>query len=173
MVDHKNNEITQAIRTVTNLNDYVDKIPTKIADEIVPIVNVTPQMNRITNITGSVSKNVTGSATIITTSSTLDTYIESYSISYIKDATCDQAIGAGAFIQATVGGTSIFLGTISTLTLTAQETMVTHTLAHPIKIDRGTTVLITGSSYSVGLCSRSGCVQGYTVDPSIYSNNNG
>ena len=82
----------------------------------------------------------------------------------IKDATCDAAIGNQIQLNATFEGAAIVIAGIAGLTTTAQNSTITQSFNNPIKLDRNTTISISGNSYTAGLRSNSCCIMGYTVE---------
>jgi hypothetical protein len=148
-----NSQVTAEIRDALKLNVGTEKIP-----EAIPVIEVGMKLtkNAISRTGGSAA---TGSATIYTTPTDQDFYLTGFNFSYSKNATCDVATGSinlTAFIQ----GANVAICLLSVLTLTAEKDTISVTLTHPIKIDRGKAIAISGT-FTAGAMARNGAIYGY------------
>ena len=138
--------------------------PTKINDSVQPVININPKDYRRCNIVRGQTLGTSGTTTAIyTTPSDKDFYLCNYSLSIIKDATCDIASGA-ITASITVDGASRIIAGIAVLTTTAQNSVITVSFNSPIRLDRNTSVSLTGT-FTVGSLQRTHSIVGYTVEP--------
>jgi len=133
----------------------------KLSKTIVPCLETNPHSTRTSDICKYADRNTTGTATIFTTLSDSDFYVTSATLSFIKDAACDGATGAIAYVYGTVNGATAFFIRIPGITLTAQSATVAITFKSPIKLDKGTVVAIGGAAYAAGVMCRTATVNGY------------
>jgi len=130
----------------------------------VPVVEVNPKIVK-NGIVAHQHQSTTGAFTIYTTPATQDFYLTGLSFSLTKNAACDSATGyIGIF--ATIGGATQYLASISTITLTAQDKQVSVEFAHPIKIDRSSTLRL-GGVFTAGVMDRTAEIYGFLDE---YSN---
>jgi hypothetical protein len=101
--------------------------------------------------------------TIYTTPMDKDFYLVAATLSFVKDAACD-AITSRIHMRVSVDGVVIYVLTLSTLTLTAQNQSISVSPAIPIKLDRNTVVSFVMDTYAAGLRAISGTIIGYTVE---------
>jgi len=88
-------------------------------------------------------------------------------ISYTKDATCDVAIsGRTVYLQVTSPDDGDYIiGQLSGLSLTAETKTMYMNLAYPLRLKRGSTIVLAqGGTYTVGLMSKSCTIFGYVQD---------
>ena len=136
----------------------------QVADNrVIPVINVNPKDYRECTVIKTQSATASGAVTVLTSSSTRDTYITQVSMSVCKNASCDVANGQ-FLISVVVGGNTYYIAGIALLTLTAQDQSLAINLDKPVKIDRNTAVTIVSNTYTVGAMVRSANVIGYEVD---------
>lgn len=102
-----------------------------------------------------------GSAIVYTTPTDKDFYLTAFTFSLFKNATSDCATSN---IYVTLGGQTCILHLFAGITLTAQDENIHVTLNYPVKIDRGTNIVIANNANSVGTTVISGTVFGYLGD---------
>lgn len=140
-----------------------DRIPTELAEKVVPVLEVNPKLLRNCNIVKSTSAVNSTSGTLYTTPTNQDFYLCAAELSVIKDAT---ATSTSSTITCTPkGGAASIILRIMGLTLTAQENSISISLRFPILLERGTTITVTNST-NVGNVSSSGTIFGYVVENS-------
>lgn len=161
-----NTECTKGLANNAGIQISVDKVPNELAEKIVPTFETNPRLVRDQRVLASAVRTTTGDATLFTTSSINETYVTGLIFGVIKDATCDKSSGH-ITISTTIGGASTPLAAIPVLVTTAQSEILTITFAHPIKIDKGVTVVFALCSYTAGLCMRSGTIYGYEKESAI------
>lgn len=163
MATLQNTNAIKELRTSTGLN-LVTGYPTQIANTIQPVVNINPNNYRLIETTKSSAVTATGANTIFTTSATRDTYLVGYVFACTKNALCDVASGTIILSAFVSGGNSISISRLPVLTLTAQDTTITHTFNNPIKIDRNTPVQMSGT-YAAGSMVRMAVLYVYELEP--------
>lgn len=98
--------------------------------------------------------------TIMTTSANRDFYLTGMNIALVKDATCDVADGSGK-IAVVIGGASVDLCALPTLTLTAQNVATSQTFNPPIKIDRNSNINANKGTFTAGKYILSTAIYGF------------
>lgn len=127
----------------------------EIREEIFPVVNITPRINCYS----LTSNNLNGNATLYTTPSDADFYLCSLQLSRTKDVTADTT---GSAIKATIEGVSKQILYMSGLTATAQAQDLVIEFPLPVKIDRGTTIIV-NASRTVGNTQHAAAISGYVM----------
>jgi hypothetical protein len=158
-----NSDLSKELREGAKIQISIDKIPTELAEKVVPVMEVNPKMLRyITHSYGDV-KTTTGSLSPLTFSSTKDTYLTNVNASFVKDATCDIASGSIAINAQPDGSGVVPLAQFSVLTTTAQSGVMNITLNPPMKMKRSSVLTITGT-FTAGALARSIAAQYFEVD---------
>lgn len=147
---------------VTLSADIARQLNLKTGEElpgIMPVLEIESFSNTVVQ-----SKTTTGSQAIMTTPAGKDTYLETITISIIKDAACDLPTGNNFFITGVIQGVTQKLISLPILTLTAQQMAMSLTFRRPVKLDRNTAITISGASttYTAGTCVRN-CDISYTI----------
>lgn len=155
-----NTDLTHEIVEAAQLQLSRDKLPTEIADKVVPVIEVNPKLFR--NTTLFKYKADTGSGgTIFTTDSDKYTYITGVQMSLTKDVVStitDARVGATLF-----SGEVVRLMELSFLTTTIANKDMFVSFTNPVKLKQGTTVSTTLNGGGVGAHRCSTCVFGYQV----------
>jgi hypothetical protein len=151
---NQNRDIANNLINDFDLNQLTDITPAKVNTSIQPVYEV---YGKVVNVTYSNSAVNATSATIATTPTDKDFYISAITLSMIKDASATSTIST---VTATINNVSSTLTAIRTLTLTAQAQTITLCLTVPVKIDRGTNILVTNAT-AVGNISTNATIQGY------------
>jgi len=158
-----NTDLFNEIRDAGKIQTSRDILPSQLADKVVPVMEVNPKLLRYPNIVISSGTTATGVVTMVnTTSSAKDFYITHAYISITKDVVCDAATGSIS-ISATINGAARTIVGCSIITLTAQDKTISLDFSHPLKIDRGTSITLTGT-YTAGVMSRIATIAGYYVE---------
>jgi hypothetical protein len=153
-----NNSINQDMNRIFDLKQESTDV---IADFIQPTVEIRPNIN----IIKSNGVTTTASTTIYAVPADRDFYVTTVISSFIKDAVCDIASNSQIAINCTKDGlASVYLARQAVLTLTAQNQEQVVNFPIPIKIDRGTNIIMTTGNFTVGLLSRAAVVIGYTQE---------
>lgn len=141
-----------------------DKLPTQLADKVVPVMEVNPKI--LYNNSNSFSNASTSSGTLLlgtTTTASRDFYITAFNLSFSKDVACDIATGS-IYLAIISNGATVILARLPVITLTAQDGKTELALSRPIKVDRGTNISIVSAAHTAGVLNKSGSVIGYYVD---------
>lgn len=161
MVQIQNADAIQALVKAARLPNS-SFAPSELGKTIMPVIDMTPYFQRNSTTVATVATS-TGTATILTSSATRETYITSINFSMIKDATCDVATGS-LLISTTIGGIVVNLTRMPVITLTAQQWQgLNITLPFPILIDKNTVVSMTGT-FTVGVMVRTASIAYFEID---------
>jgi hypothetical protein len=162
-----NSDLSREIVEGGKIQTSVDRIPSELAEKVIPVMEVNPKLLRKINVVKYAATGTsTGVLTIYTTPSDRDFYLCSICAGYIKDATCDMGTGrisitATPFYEV---GVMELIG-FPTITLTAQERLINVDYSKPILLKRGTTIAF-AVSFTAGVLSRTANITGYTIDNS-------
>lgn len=138
------------------------EIPRQLAEKIQLIYNVNPP--RITKFVTGDNKTSSGSSTIYAASNIKDTYITGVLLGVNADATCDKASGVWR-LQGTINGVAVDLIKIPNITLTALDKVMFVPFNPPVKIDRGSNIILGNDTFAAGVAIRTGTAYGYETDP--------
>lgn len=141
MVEIQNSKITDRLLEETKAQPYME-LPKKIADSIQPVLIANPRP-RIFHLDQNLSDGT--SIAILTVSSVKDTYLLSAHLSVAKDA-----VGASLFSDIQVvakgaGNKSILRIRYQPLTAASNLNASMSWAAHPLKLERGSLILLTNS----------------------------
>ena len=163
MVDIQSKEVIDKISDELKIQPSLE-IPRQLGKDIQLAYEVNPRI--LTNLAVTLDRAASGGLTIFTTDTERDTYITGVIHTFSKDVACDVASGVNKITVEDVSGLSFAISEIAILTLTAEAETVHATLKHPIKLKKGSLVLLGGNnSFAAGLFSRAVTVIGYTTDP--------
>lgn len=152
-MQHYNPSIGEDLHRIFNLKGQA---PTnEVSDEVVPVIII----ERNHNIVRSQTFTNATAATIYTTPTDKDFYLEALTLSVIKDATSQSTL---TDIRAVIDGVSQLIARISGITLTAQNQTITLS-GLKIKVDRGTNITLNATS-GVANIKCDGSIIGYTVE---------
>lgn len=167
-------ERSEAIRKIIHelrLNPAIDKIPTRLASSIVPTFDIAPEITKAQNIITDDLIVVTTTVTAANTDTTAyttpniegrDFFLTGFHLSHAKSATADTG-GGSAYCGFVVNGTqrNFILSAVS-VTASAQSTSTT--FPFPLKIDRGSNVVVGNPNFTTGT-SRVDCTfYGFMAD---------
>lgn len=156
-----NSEVIQELRLAAKLQLGKDKIPNFLSSGIVPTIELNPKIIK-NSFSKSVTQTASGALAILAANPTQDIYIVGLAFSVIKDAACDVS-NSTVGISGTINGLATTLLGCAVLTATAQNSFISITLQHPIKIDRNTAINHTSSAFTAGNMVRSATVV-YFID---------
>ena len=154
MAKHYNSSITERGLRILN-SKQGDFLPDEVSGPVATI-----ELKPVCRISRSAVATNAANVTIYTTPTDKDFYLTAAQLSVIKDAT---ATSAGSYIQATIDGVAQILIIITGLTLTAQSDAVSQSWPFALKIDRGTPIIVTGTTTTANVKSY-GTIQGYTEE---------
>lgn len=156
MVEHQSKEVVDKMSEDLKVQPAL-ALPRNISNSIQPVFNVNP--DRISNIIrGAVTTSF--SAAIYTTPTDRDFYLVALTLSVSKNGTSTSTTSS---INFTIDGAAQSAIVIAGLTATAQSESNTINFPFPIKLDRGTQILI--SNGAAGNINTAGAIIGYTTDP--------
>lgn len=157
-----NTELFKELKEGAKLQQLNDVVPSELAKSIVPVMEVNPKLLRRVNVVRRATASNATSAAIFTIPTDKDFYLTGCSISTIKDAT---STSIRSDINAFVDGdnTARELLAIASITLTAQSATNSIDFSIPVKLTRGTQIVLANSTNVANIVSI-GCIYGYTVD---------
>ena len=163
-----NSDLSTEIREGARVQASMDTIPSELAEKVIAVMETNPKiLKSYTVIASAAETNPAAAATLYTTPTNQDFYLCDVSLELIKNATSDLSTGIFCSLTAVVGGVTRTLMAIPGITLTAQTASKTMTFAHPIKIDRGSAILVVGQSApSVGTYIRYCSITGFNMSSS-------
>lgn len=161
--DTQNKKIVGNVLDVLKLNPITDAVPRQVVPTIQPVFEVTPSYAAIIR---DGARSTTGTTTLFTTPSDRDFFLTYAQITQSTDVTADNT---GCELDVTVDGTLRSVLQIVKQTTTATSGLTNRgTFAFPLKLDRGTGVVIT-HSFTVGASSIQASVQGFLGDIGVPS----
>jgi len=138
------------------------EVPNKIAESIVPVLDVTPNFHRLSRpLTTLTSLSNALSAIVYNCSTVNETYLTGATLSYIKDATATSTSIGLSIIDDETNGVNALIR-VRGITLTAQNGVVSWNTNYPIRLKKGSTITIT-SDTNVANVVASVTLQGYEV----------
>lgn len=140
-----------------------DKMPSELAEKIIPVMEVNPKLLRRCNIIKNVQAANSTGATVYTIPATQDFYLVACSLSLIKDATATSVLTT---LRGTIEGVVTNILAIPGITLTAQQDSMTLSFPYPLKIDRGTSITITHSTNVANILTNAGII-GYLDEQTL------
>lgn len=163
MVKVNNSTVIQNITNNAGLQTGSQEIPSELAKQIVPTVEVGTRANRYINIIKTATTGGTGTA-IYTTPTDQDFFLVGAQLSVIKDAT-STSTSTDLYCTTDESSSSTSILKITGITLTPQSSTVSISFPIPIKCKRGSIIGINNAT-NVATILSSGCIQGYTVSNS-------
>lgn len=134
--------------------------PVRVGDTIIPIVDITPRKNRIVNLIKNATASNATSATVYSVPTTQDFYLTGFHCSYIKDATSTATSCGINFTEAETG--LVIYYNFGCFTLTANSGTMERDFTFPIRVKRGTNILVVAST-NVANIQVQATIQGYLV----------
>lgn len=156
MADIRRGTIPQAFTDALKLDIAHGIPPTSTADKLLPTFDF--HNLRVVDIY-SQAATTSGDTTIFSTPATEDFFLTGATIALQSNATADST---GLSLIATINGTTLNLLLIPKLTTTATALNLSRDFIYPIKIDRGTNIILR-NAFTVGAESKYGMITGYTV----------
>jgi hypothetical protein len=162
MVEVISSDVLQELVKAARLQSSL-LVPKILNGTIVPVIELNPTLTKIDRICKHATTSTSGNITVYTTPANQDFYLTGFTLSFIKDVTCDNATG-NVTLFSTIDGGAVHLAAIATITLTAQNSSINVTLKNPIKIDRSTVIGVgssVGSTFTAGVLVRAASIKGY------------
>jgi len=159
-----NSDLTKELTEGAKIQVSRDYPPSQLADKVVPVMEVNPKLLRRTGVLVVANRIISGSLTIFTCPTNVDTIVSGVYLGFTKDATCDIATGR-ITITATPDdtGAATSLAALPCLTTTAERGDITIDFHAPIKLKPGSVIAFGSDTYTAGLMSREILVYGYYV----------
>ncbi len=122
----------------------------------VAVINIEP----IGRINAYVSAFNIANAVLYTTPSDKDFYLTNATIAVIKDV---NSTSTNSYMQVVINGVNQIILSIPGITLTAQSNTLSQSFRYPLKLDRGTQVIVTGTTTTANIRTNA-TLQGYTEE---------
>lgn len=155
-----NSDLTKELTQAAGLQQARDIIPNQLAEKVVPVMEVNPNILRKNNFVFSASSINATSTTLTTVPSDKEFWITNIVLSMIKDVTATSVYSR--ILGTPHSGPTQALLEIIGLTLTVQSGQQVINLNAPIRMKAGTTITIVNST-NVGNVSATGIIYGYYV----------
>ena len=155
----QNSDTLKEIRETTGANYMENKFPS-----VIPVIDVNPKKTKSINIAKRGSVNTSGAAvTLYTTPTDRDFFLTNVIIAFSSDVGCD-ATGSFDLVLYPADNPSINFQ-VPRATLTA----VTNSLdmnfqQHPIRLARGSTIILTNPGYTAGIFRTNALIMGYVIE---------
>jgi hypothetical protein len=144
-----------------NLQQNRENTPTRLAESIVPVMEVNPKMLRRCNLVAAGTATDATGATIYTAPTDKDLYLVAAVLSVIKDVNATSTVSE-LYVTTEEGGASKDIIRIPGITATVQNQTVSVSFPTPLKIKRGTIIGINNGT-NVAKIIASGCITGFLV----------
>ena len=141
------------------INTSLEKVPDQLAEKIIPTLNVNPEKIIQTKNTSTAD---TASATIYTTSLTKDTFLIGGQITLSKDVVSDATFSQITITPFSDSGKVLLI--LRYEPLTAGQFSETISLTHPLKLERGSSIIILNNSATASI-DIVGTIFFYEVEP--------
>ena len=152
-----NSQSSKEITDVCKIQTSKDRIPTELAEKVIPVIDVNPKHSRICNVVARATG--TSGTVIYTTPTNKDFYLCACSISYAGPAT---KAAVNCSIRSAIDGILVDFIDLSMVTLTAGSDSATISFPFPIKLDKGITIQLVANDYTA--IRLSGTAIGFTID---------
>lgn len=156
----KRTDVIQEIVNTLGLGS-MDKVPNKMFESVMPVIDLNPNHNRIVNIVRAANLLNATSTTIFTTPTGKDFFLTGACLSFIKDVTSTST--TSTIEIKTEDGTVVNIIRLASLTLTVQDQAVSISLPFPIKLFRNSVITLRNDT-GIANIATSGSIWGYTVE---------
>lgn len=155
-----NSDLKKSIIDNAKIQLAIDKVPSELAEKVVPTLETNPNLLKTCEIIRHATKTITGSQIIYTCDTSRQFYLTGIHLAMTTDAAND---GTGVQITFnTEGGGARYFHLLKT-TLVASTQAVSMNFSRPIKIDKGTN-LILNTAFTVGTGTMAGTILGYYLE---------
>jgi len=154
----QNTRIKNYFIDILKLNPIQDSIPDVVRADIQPVVEIDKPKS---NIVKTATRATSGSTSLYQTPTDRDFYLTGGVLSMSKNVTCDVASGEIASILIVIDGVSTKFLIIAGQTLTAERADQSMDMTFPIKIDRNTSISLSGGAFTAGALVRTATITGY------------
>ena len=155
-----NSDLTKNIVDGAKLMTGSDVVPSELAEKVIPVLDVTPDFHRFCNLSDGSAGTTNANLTIFTAPTDRDFYMTNLQVCYMANATADNTYH---IVSVVIDGIRRNLIYLIKLSLTADTQSVVLNYKIPIKLTRGSTVLME-NNFTVGSVAKAGAVTGYTIN---------
>ncbi|GAI14107.1 unnamed protein product [marine sediment metagenome] len=163
MVSIHNSDLKKEIIEGAKIQLSVDNVPQELGKTVVPVMEVNPKFFRKTTILKSGTTKNDTSLIILTTPKDRDFYITSACISLIKDVTSTSTFSGITLYEASNPTQVKTILEIAGITLTAQTANMSLNFPNPIKVARGTQIIMKNET-GVAEIKAMGGIHGFYVE---------
>jgi hypothetical protein len=157
-----NSKLTKELIEGAKIQSSVDKVPTELMEKVQPVMETNPKSLAVCDVSAyNVALNAT-SATVYTTPSDRDFYLNSVTLSMIKDAS---SASTSSFVTSTINGATVNLLRLSCFASTAQTGQISTSYPKPLKLDRGVSIIVGNTSATANVRSDC-CLTGWVDETS-------
>jgi len=142
-----------------------DLVPNQLAEKVVPVMEVNPEILRKINWVVVNTVSATGGAvTILTAEPNFDYFITNISMSFVKNVTCDVATGVSR-VTAILDGAVAAIGICNAaiLTATAERIDINISFPRPLKIKRNSIIGQDQLTFTAGAATKTVTIYGYKI----------
>ena len=161
----ENSEITKRIVNLISGQTAVNKLPTQLANTVVPVIDVNPDLAREVNFLISNSRSTSGTLSSSFASTASRSYfLTGITVGYAKDAACDLATGnISVAVTPDYSKSTTTIVQLPVITLTADSKVVDIIFETPLRVVAGSAITMTGD-FGAGVLVKSFQIRGYYVD---------
>jgi len=155
-----NSDLSKELIQGGRLQVNTDRVPSELADKVVPVMEVNPKLLRRADLFLTTSSVISGSLNVSSGSSTnRRAFITSGVLSIVKDAACDIATGVVNLVAVSaLTGATIYLTRVCVLTLTAERIDIV--FEFPVPVEIAGAISLSGT-FTLGSCARTFAVNGF------------
>lgn len=150
-----NSDCTKGLAKNAGIQQNVDKVPTELAEKIVPTFETNPVLLRFCKIVASSFAFNTTSATIYTTPADRDFYIVAANLSALQDA---GATSVASSLKVYIDGVQQTLMSVTNIAGIANSGNILNNYSVPVKIDRNTAIVVTNTTNVANVKANAGIV---------------
>jgi hypothetical protein len=160
MAEIYNSSLSKEIIEGGKLQLSRDRIPTQLAEKVVPVMEVNPKLLRRIDFISQGTKSGNGSGIVFTSDSKKRTFITNLIWSFVSDAVCENTFFGINF--AIKGGILADRIVIPKLTLTSINNCIPLNFNFPLEIEPGSAIYLTNDTATLGTAISRLTIMGYT-----------
>lgn len=160
MATINNSETIKRILNDASIQTAVDDVPNELGKTVVPVLISNPAKEENLVWANNISSSSIAGMVIYTTPNNKDFYLTYLNLSNQSDATADNT---EIIVRANMGGVLRDLINMSKLTTTAFTDNIISNFTIPIKIDRGSNIVLR-NVFTAGTSTSAVCLAGYTME---------
>lgn len=158
-----NTDLSKELRDGAKLQQLRDRIPSELAEKVVPVMEVNPKLFRRVDFVSSITKSTTGNSVLVNTSTfpNRDYFLTNINVAWNFDAL---SVATTFELRCVINGANNIIRFPLT-NLSVFQDNVSIVLPFPIKLDRNSaTACVIALTTTAGTYSVTASVSGYTVE---------